>query len=166
LIIGECVISNTRSLIAVNWTSCGKSSNLGATLVNRLLAHVHCQFIAHHLSNLFLIFTETILESVQKVEKEFSDVSLFKNWNGLTTVVDDVLKYIRRVLVLDIAEEHTSKHELHFFYEVPASNHFYFFDIVHVRILAYLLEMCFKLSGRKTQYFLCKVGQEKKNLHQ
>lgn len=74
--------------------------------IHRLLLYIIHQFLSHHFADQLFVLSQAILESIQKVEEELTNVSLLVNSDLLARVVDDGVQNETRVQVLDVCYHH------------------------------------------------------------
>ena len=83
-------------------------------------------------SDQILVFAEAVLETIEEIEEELANILLLIDGNRVAVVIDNGLEYFRRILILDVAEQHAREHLLQRPNEFHRLLHFYFFYVVHI----------------------------------
>lgn len=87
--------------------------------------------MAHELSDDSLVLTEAILEPVQEINEELSNIFLLINGYLLCIIINNALKHSEWALVLKIRQQHLSKQLLHLLDQLLGSFELDFIVSVH-----------------------------------
>lgn len=98
------------------------------------------ELLAHHLSDHLLVLAQAILQSLEEIKEEFSNVLLLVNGYLLAIVVHNALKDLGWIPVLFVGAKHLCKQALQVQNDVPRRLQLRLFNLVQPVLVDCLLK--------------------------